>query len=81
MMCNGEFWDKNPEDILDYLDFIAENAQHWDTIEFYVSSSKTQLGRGMYNLKEYHDLQAKFASLARKVEALESKKNDHVKSV
>jgi len=29
---------------------------------------------GMYNLREDHDLQAKFASLARKVEALELKK-------
>ena len=35
----------------------------------------------MHNLREDHDFQAKFASLARKVEALESKKNDHVKSV
>ena len=29
MMCNGEFRDKSPEDALDYLDYIAENAQHW----------------------------------------------------
>ena len=35
----------------------------------------------MHNLKEYHNFQAKFASLVRKVEALELKKNDHVKSV
>ena len=32
MMCNGEFRDKNHEDALDYLDQLAENAQHWDTI-------------------------------------------------
>jgi hypothetical protein len=35
----------------------------------------------MYNLREDHDLQAKFASLARKVEALELKKNGQLKSV
>ena len=35
----------------------------------------------MHTLKEDHDFQAKFASLARKIEALESKKNDHVKSI
>ena len=35
----------------------------------------------MHNLREDHDFQAKFASLARKVEALELKKNDHVKSI
>ncbi|XP_024033544.1 uncharacterized protein LOC112095670 [Citrus clementina] len=83
-MCNGEFRDKSLEDALDYLDYIAENAQHWDTVGSYESSSKPQSspsGGGMHNLREDHDFQAKFASLTRKVEALESKKNDHVKSV
>jgi hypothetical protein len=35
----------------------------------------------MHNLREDHDLQAKFASLARKVEALEFKKSGQLKSV
>jgi hypothetical protein len=35
----------------------------------------------MYNLREDHDLQAKFASLAKKVEALELKKSGKLKSV
>jgi len=35
----------------------------------------------MYNLGEDHDLQAKFASLARKVEALELKKSGQLKSI
>ena len=36
---------------------------------------------GIYNLKEDNNLQAKFASLVRNVEALENKKSDQVKSV
>ena len=40
MMCNGEFRDKSPEDALDYLDYIAKNAQRWDTVGSYESSSK-----------------------------------------
>jgi hypothetical protein len=36
---------------------------------------------GMYNLREDYDLQAKFVSLARKVEALELKKSGQLKSV
>ena len=70
MMCNGEFRNKRPEDSLDYLNYIAENAQQWDTVGFYDWSSKPQsspYGGGMYNLREDHDLQAKFASLARNV--------------
>ena len=82
MMCNGEFRDKSPEDALDYLEYIAENAQHWDTVGTYESSVKPQpSGRGMFNLREDHDLSAKYASLAKKVEALELKKNEHVKSI
>ena len=36
---------------------------------------------GMYNLRKHHDLQAKFASLARKVEALELKMSGQLKYV
>ena len=84
MICNGEFRDKSPKDTVDYFDYIAENTHHWDTVGYYKSSSKPQssLSSGcMYNFREDHDLQAKFASLARKFKALELKKNDHVKSV
>jgi len=35
----------------------------------------------MYNLREDHDLKAMFASLARKVEALELKNSGQLKSV
>jgi uncharacterized protein Usg len=35
----------------------------------------------MYNLREDHDLQAKFTSLARKVEVLELKMSGQLKSV
>ncbi|KAH9704470.1 hypothetical protein KPL70_011475 [Citrus sinensis] len=83
-MCNGEFRDKNPEDALDYLDQLAENAQHWDTVGTFELTNKQQSSPssgGIHNLREDHDLQAKFASLVRKVEALEHKKSDQVKSV
>jgi hypothetical protein len=46
--------------------------------------SKTQphiSSGGMYNFREDHDLQAKFASLARKVEALELKMSSQLKYV
>ncbi|KAK9211927.1 hypothetical protein WN943_001306 [Citrus x changshan-huyou] len=84
MMCNGEFRDKNPEDALDDLDQLAENAQHWDTVGTFELTNKQQSSPssgGIHNLREDHDLQAKFASLVRKVEALEHKESDQVKSV
>ncbi|KAL9390408.1 hypothetical protein Peur_019016 [Populus x canadensis] len=69
---------------MEYLDLLAENAQNWDTTGTYEAPSKTQphtSSGGMYNLREDHDLQAKFASLAKKVEALELKKSGQLKSV
>jgi len=78
LMCNGTFEDKDPNEAMEYLDLLAENAQNYDTTGTYEAPGKTQphtSSGGMYNLREDHDLQAKFASLDRKVEALELKKN------
>jgi hypothetical protein len=69
---------------MEYLDLLAENAQNWDTTGTYEAPSKTQphtFSGGMYNFREDHDLQVKFASLVRKVEALELKKSGQLKSV
>ena len=64
------------------LEHIAENAQHQDIIGTYESPVKPQpYGRDMFNLREDHDLFAKYASLGRKVEALETKKTEHVKTI
>jgi len=84
LICNGTFEDKDPNETMEYLDLLAENAQNWDTIGTYEAPSKTQphtSNGGMYNLRKDHDLQAKFASLARKVEALELKKSGQLKSI
>jgi len=73
LMCNETFEDKDPNEAMKYLDLLAENAQNWDTISIYEAPSKTKphiSNEGMYNLRKDHNLQAKFASLARKVEAL-----------
>ena len=66
MMCNGEFKDKGPDEALDYLDLLAENAQNWDTTSSCEAPNKAQTStssRGIYNLREDQNLQAKLASL------------------
>jgi len=84
LMCNGTFEDKDPNEAMEYLDLLAENAQNWDTTGTYEAPSKMQShtsSGGMYNSRKDHDLQAKFASLVRNVEALELKKSGQLKSV
>ena len=67
---------------MEYLDLLAEKTRNWDTTGTYEAPSKTNTSSGgMYNLREDHDLQAKFTSLARKVEALELKKSGQLKFV
>jgi len=84
LMCNRTFEDKDLDEVMEYLYLLAENAQNWDTTSTYEARGKTQphtsIG-GMYNLREDHDLQTKFASLARKVKALEFKKSGQLKFV
>jgi len=52
LMCNGTFEDKDPNEAMEYLDLLAENAQNWDTTGTYEAPSKTQphtSSGGMYN--------------------------------
>ena len=52
LMCNGTFKDKDPDEAMEYLDLVVENAQNWDTTGTYKASGKTQphtSSRGMYN--------------------------------
>jgi hypothetical protein len=73
LMCNETFENKDPDEAMEYLKLLAENAQNWDITSTCETSGKTQphtSNGGMYNFKEDHDLQAEFAYLARKVEAL-----------
>ena len=66
---------------MEYLDLLAENAQTWDTTGTEAPGKTQPHTSSMYNLREDHDLQAKFASLTRKVEALELKRSGQLKSV
>ena len=59
-MCNGTFEDKDPDEVMEYLDLLAENAQNQDTTGTCETLGKTQphtSNGGIYNLMEDHDLQ------------------------
>jgi len=81
--CNETFEDKDTDKAMEYIDLLAENAPNWDTTGTCETPGKTQpytSNRGIYNLRE-DDLEAKFASLARKVKALELERSGQLKSV
>ena len=76
MMCNGEFLNKDPNEAFDYFDFLAENAQFWDTTDTSDRSkaSTNPSGGGKCQFREDDDLSARVASLTRKLEAMELRK-------
>jgi hypothetical protein len=41
LMCNETFEDKDSNEAMEYLDFLAENAQNWDTTGTNEAPSKT----------------------------------------
>ena len=84
-MCNGTFEDKNPNEAMEYLDSLAENAQNWDNIGT-IEPPTTKINNStnesdIYNLKDDIDIQAKLASLARKIESLDMKKSGQLKII
>ena len=56
---------KNPDEVFDYFDLLAENAQSWDTIDTSNKSrsSTNPFGVGKYQLREDDDLSVRVASL------------------
>ena len=42
LMCNGTFEDKDPNEAMEYLHLLVENAENWDTTGTYEAPSKTQ---------------------------------------
>ncbi|KAG6725844.1 hypothetical protein I3842_02G050900 [Carya illinoinensis] len=77
-MCNGEFFDKEPEEAFEYFDYLAENAQSWDTTDVHDRSRQVESSHGKYIVNEDDDLRAKLTLLSRKVEAMELKKVNEV---
>jgi len=84
LMWNETFEDKDSNEAIEYIDLLAESAQNWDTTDTCEAPGKNQShtsSGGMYNLREDHGFQAKFAFLARKIEALELKMSGQLKSI
>ena len=86
-MCGGDFMSKNPEEAMDFLSYVAEVSRGWD------EPNKGEVGKvksqscafnakaGMYTLNEDVDLEAKFATMTRRLEELELKKMHEVQVV
>ena len=73
-MCGGDFLSKNPDEAIDFLNYVAETSKAWDEpnpreVER-MKHTANQRG-GMYSLSEEVEIKAKLSSLTRMLEELE----------
>ncbi|XP_057962344.1 uncharacterized protein LOC131153916 [Malania oleifera] len=77
-MCNGAFFRKEPNEALSFFNYLAENAQQWNTCHERAPIAAQPLraisGGGRYEVKEETSLQALIAALSKKLKVMESKK-------
>ena len=83
-MCGGDFLSKNPDEAMDFLNYVAETSEAWDE----PNSMETDRMRptanqkgGMCSLPEDMEMKEKLSTLARRVEELEGKRIHEAQAV
>ena len=83
-MCGGDFLSKNPDEAMDFLNYVAETSKAWDE----PNPRETDRHRppvnqrgGMYSLGEEVELKAKLSFLAKRMEELEMRNQHQVRAV
>ncbi|RVW93731.1 hypothetical protein CK203_043391 [Vitis vinifera] len=76
-MCRGDFMNKNPDKAFQFLDYVAEVSRSWEEPIVKEPSRDRTMDRarasGVYTLPEGLDIQAKFATVMRRLDDLEAK--------
>ena len=76
-MCGGDFLSKNPDEAMNFLNYVAETSKAWDEPNPRENDRHrppiNQMG-GIYSLSEDMELKAKISTLARRVDELEGKR-------
>ena len=70
-MCGGDFMSKNPEEAMDFLNYVAKTSKAWDEPnprEVHRMRLTTSSKGGMYFLTEDMEMKAKLSTLLRRLE-------------
>ena len=83
-ICGGDFLSKNPDEAMDFLNYVAETSKSWDEPNprevDRMRPPANQWG-GMYLLLEDMEMKAKLSTLARRLEELEMRNQHEVRAV
>ena len=83
-MCGGEFLGKNPNEAMDFLNYVAETSKAWDEPnprEVDRMKPTTNQRGGMYSLTEDMEMKAKLSTLTRRLEELKGRRSHEVRAV
>ena len=83
-MCGGDFLSKNPDEAMDFLNYVAETSKGWDELnprEVERMKPIVKPSRGIYSLTKDVELKAKMSTLNRRMEELEQRNHHEVRAV
>ena len=83
-MCGGDFLSKNPDEAMDFLNYVAETSKGWDELnprEAEKMKSTVNPRGGIYSLTENVELKAKLSTLNKRMEELEQRNHQEVQAV
>ena len=83
-MCGGDFMSKQPEEAMDFLNYVAKTSKEWDEPNpgeiDRIRPIENQRG-GMYSIPEDMEMKAKLSTLTRRLEELEGRRSHEVRVV
>ena len=83
-MCGGDFLSKNPDEAMDFLNYVAETSKAWEEPNLRETDRMrpplNQRG-GIYSLSEDMEMKAKLPTLTRRLEELEMRNQHEVRAV
>ena len=83
-MCGGDFLNKNPDEAMDFLSYVAETSKAWDELNpretDRMRPTANQRG-GMYSLPEDMEMKAKPSTLTIRLEELDGRRSHEVRAV
>ena len=83
-MCGGDFLSKNPDEAMDFLNYVAETSKGWDEPnprEVERMKPTVNPRGGIYALTEDVELEAKLSTLNKRMEELEQRNHQEVQAV
>ena len=82
--CGGDFLSKNPDEAMDFLNYVAKTSKGWDEPnprEVERMKPTVNLRGGIYSPTEDVELKAKLSTLNRRMEELEHRNHQEVRAV